>query len=57
VRDQGDGLDCIGIQDHPQQRRFVDTWTLMSMIAAATRRVTVFPDVANLPRCSPALLA
>ena len=23
------GLDWIGIQDHPYQRRFVDTWTLM----------------------------
>jgi alkanesulfonate monooxygenase SsuD/methylene tetrahydromethanopterin reductase-like flavin-dependent oxidoreductase (luciferase family) len=51
------GLDYIGIQDHPYQRRFVDTWTLMSMIAAVTSRVTVFPDVANLPLRPPALLA
>ena len=30
------GLDYIGVQDHPYQRRFVDTWTLLSMIAATT---------------------
>src|SRR4249920_2293351 len=51
------GLDSIGIQDHPYQRRFVDTWTLMSMIAAVTSRVTIFPDVANLPLRPPAVLA
>jgi alkanesulfonate monooxygenase SsuD/methylene tetrahydromethanopterin reductase-like flavin-dependent oxidoreductase (luciferase family) len=51
------GLDCIGIQDHPYQRRYADTWTLLAMIAAATSRVTVFPDVANLPLRSPALIA
>ena len=30
------GLDYIAVQDHPYQRRFVDTWTLISMIAART---------------------
>lgn len=51
------GLDLIGVQDHPYQRRFVDTWVLMSMIAAATSRVHVFPDVANLPLRPPAVMA
>jgi alkanesulfonate monooxygenase SsuD/methylene tetrahydromethanopterin reductase-like flavin-dependent oxidoreductase (luciferase family) len=51
------GLDCIGVQDHPYQSRFVDTWTLLAMIAATTSRMTVFPDVANLPLRSPALIA
>ncbi len=51
------GLDSIGIQDHPYQRRFVDRWTLMGMIAAVTSRVTIFPDVANLPLRPPAVLA
>jgi hypothetical protein len=37
------GLDYIGVQDHPYQRRFGDTWTLLSMIAAITARVGVFP--------------
>jgi alkanesulfonate monooxygenase SsuD/methylene tetrahydromethanopterin reductase-like flavin-dependent oxidoreductase (luciferase family) len=51
------GLDYIGIQDHPYQRRYVDTWTLMAAIAAATSTVRVFPDVANLPLRPPAVLA
>ncbi|TYK52892.1 LLM class flavin-dependent oxidoreductase [Actinomadura decatromicini] len=51
------GLDLIGVQDHPYQRRYVDTWTLLSMIAAVTERVRVFPDVANLPLRPPAVLA
>src|SRR5688572_14947741 len=51
------GLDYIGIQDHPYQRRFVDTWTLLSMIAATTSRIGLFPDVANLPLRPPAVLA
>src|SRR3989442_1444521 len=51
------GLDYIGIQDHPYQRRFVDTWTLLSMIAARTTRISVFPDVASLPLRPPAVLA
>jgi alkanesulfonate monooxygenase SsuD/methylene tetrahydromethanopterin reductase-like flavin-dependent oxidoreductase (luciferase family) len=51
------GLDYVGIQDHPYQRRYVDTWTLLSMIAATTSRVAVFPDVANLPLRPPAVLA
>jgi alkanesulfonate monooxygenase SsuD/methylene tetrahydromethanopterin reductase-like flavin-dependent oxidoreductase (luciferase family) len=51
------GLDLIGVQDHPYQRRYVDTWVLMSMIAAATSRVHIFPDVANLPLRPPAVMA
>ncbi|MGH9250841.1 MAG: LLM class flavin-dependent oxidoreductase, partial [Acidimicrobiales bacterium] len=51
------GLDCIGIQDHPYQRRYADTWTLLATIAAATSRITVFPDVANLPLRPPPLIA
>ena len=51
------GLDYIGVQDHPYQRRFVDTWSLLSMIAAATSRICLFPDVANLPLRAPAVMA
>jgi alkanesulfonate monooxygenase SsuD/methylene tetrahydromethanopterin reductase-like flavin-dependent oxidoreductase (luciferase family) len=51
------GLDLLGIQDHPYQRRFLDTWTLLSVIAAQTRRITLFPDVANIPLRPPAVLA
>jgi alkanesulfonate monooxygenase SsuD/methylene tetrahydromethanopterin reductase-like flavin-dependent oxidoreductase (luciferase family) len=51
------GLDYVAVQDHPYQRRYVDTWTLLSMIGAVTSRVGVFPDVANLPLRPPAVLA
>src|ERR671911_1550035 len=51
------GLDLIGIQDHPYQRRFLDTWMLMATILARTKRVRVFPDVANLPLRPPAMIA
>jgi alkanesulfonate monooxygenase SsuD/methylene tetrahydromethanopterin reductase-like flavin-dependent oxidoreductase (luciferase family) len=43
------GIELIGIQDHPYQRRFLDTWALMAFVLSRTDRVTVFPDVANLP--------
>jgi alkanesulfonate monooxygenase SsuD/methylene tetrahydromethanopterin reductase-like flavin-dependent oxidoreductase (luciferase family) len=51
------GLDYVAVQDHPYQRRYVDTWTLMSMIAAKTTTLRVFPDVACLPLRPPAMLA
>jgi alkanesulfonate monooxygenase SsuD/methylene tetrahydromethanopterin reductase-like flavin-dependent oxidoreductase (luciferase family) len=50
------GLDWIGVQDHPYQRRFVDTWVLLGAIAAVTTRVGFFPDVANLPLRPPAVM-
>jgi hypothetical protein len=51
------GLDSVSIQDHPYQPGFLDTWTLLSVVAARTERVTVFPNVANLPLRQPAVLA
>ena len=51
------GLDLVGIQDHPYQRRFFDTFSLIAFLAARTERVRLFPAVANLPLRHPALLA
>jgi alkanesulfonate monooxygenase SsuD/methylene tetrahydromethanopterin reductase-like flavin-dependent oxidoreductase (luciferase family) len=51
------GFDVIGVQDHPYQRRFFDTWTLLTAMAMRTERITLFPDVANLPLRPPAMLA
>jgi len=51
------GLDVIGIQDHPYQRRHLDTVSLLATVLARTSRVTVFPDVANVPLRPPAVLA
>src|ERR1700694_3923254 len=53
----GLGFDLIGVQDHPYQRRFLDTWTLLTAIAMRTKTVKVFPDVANLPLRPPAIVA
>ncbi len=51
------GLDVVGMQDHPYNRGFLDTWTLLATLAARTERVHFFPDVANLPLRPPAMLA
>jgi alkanesulfonate monooxygenase SsuD/methylene tetrahydromethanopterin reductase-like flavin-dependent oxidoreductase (luciferase family) len=51
------GLEFLGIQDHPYQRRFLETWTLMGTLLAETGRIRVFPDVANLPLRLPAMIA
>jgi len=51
------GLDLIGIQDHPYQRRFLDTFALIADLLARTERLRFFPDVANLPLRPPAMIA
>ena len=51
------GLDLVGIQDHPYQWRFYDTWTLIAFLAGRTSRVRFFPDVTSLPLRPPAVLA
>jgi hypothetical protein len=51
------GLDLVSVQDHPYQAAFLDAWTLLSVIAASTSTVRVFPNVANLPLRPPAVLA
>jgi alkanesulfonate monooxygenase SsuD/methylene tetrahydromethanopterin reductase-like flavin-dependent oxidoreductase (luciferase family) len=51
------GLDFVGVQDHPYQRRFFDTWTLLSYAAGRTERVRFLPDVINLPLRLPSVLA
>ncbi len=51
------GLDLVGIQDHPYQRRFLDTFTLIADLAARTERIRFFPDVANLLLRGPTMMA
>jgi alkanesulfonate monooxygenase SsuD/methylene tetrahydromethanopterin reductase-like flavin-dependent oxidoreductase (luciferase family) len=51
------GLDLVSFQDHPYQSRFLDTWTLLSYVAARTNRVKLAPNVLNLPLRPPAVLA
>jgi alkanesulfonate monooxygenase SsuD/methylene tetrahydromethanopterin reductase-like flavin-dependent oxidoreductase (luciferase family) len=51
------GFDLVGIQDHPYQRRFLDTFSLLAGLATVTERIGLFPDVACLPLRHPAMLA
>jgi alkanesulfonate monooxygenase SsuD/methylene tetrahydromethanopterin reductase-like flavin-dependent oxidoreductase (luciferase family) len=51
------GLDLVTFQDHPYQPAFLDTWTLMSYVAARTQRITLAGNVLNLPLRQPAVLA
>ena len=51
------GLDYAGIQDHPYNAGFVDTFSLITWLAARTSRVHFYPNVANLPLRPPAMLA
>jgi alkanesulfonate monooxygenase SsuD/methylene tetrahydromethanopterin reductase-like flavin-dependent oxidoreductase (luciferase family) len=51
------GFDLVGVQDHPYQSRFLDTWTLLTAMAMRTKKIGLFTDVANLPLRPPAVLA
>lgn len=51
------GFDLVTYQDHPYQPRFLDTWTLLSWVAALTERIHVAPNVLNLPLRQPAVAA
>lgn len=51
------GLELVGIQDHPYQRRFLDTFALIADLLARTERLRFFPDVANLPMRGPTMIA
>src|SRR6266550_248375 len=50
-------LDLVGIQDHPYQSHFLDTWSLIATLLAKTDRISFFTDVANLPLRPPAVMA
>ena len=52
-----EGLDLVTFQDHPYQPRFLDTWTLLSFLAARTSHVHLAANVLNLPLRPPAVLA
>jgi alkanesulfonate monooxygenase SsuD/methylene tetrahydromethanopterin reductase-like flavin-dependent oxidoreductase (luciferase family)/hemerythrin-like domain-containing protein len=51
------GLDLVTFQDHPYQPGFLDTWTLLSYVAARTSTVHLAANVTNLPLRPPAVLA
>jgi alkanesulfonate monooxygenase SsuD/methylene tetrahydromethanopterin reductase-like flavin-dependent oxidoreductase (luciferase family)/FAD/FMN-containing dehydrogenase len=54
---EASGLDLATFQDHPYQPAFLDTWTLMTYVAAQTERIRIAPNVLNVPLRPPAVLA
>jgi alkanesulfonate monooxygenase SsuD/methylene tetrahydromethanopterin reductase-like flavin-dependent oxidoreductase (luciferase family)/FAD/FMN-containing dehydrogenase len=54
---EASGLDLVTFQDHPYQPAFLDTWTLMSFVAARTDRIRIAPNVLNVPLRPPAVVA
>ena len=51
------GLDLVTFQDHSYQPSFLDTWTLMSWVAAQTERIHISGNVLNLGMRQPAVVA
>ena len=51
------GLDLVTVQDHPYQSSYHDTSTLLTYIAARTRRIAVSGNVTSLPLRPPLALA
>ena len=51
------GLDLVTFMDHPYNAGFLDTWTLLSYVAARTERIHLSGYVLNLPSRPPAVLA
>ncbi|QKG26670.1 LLM class flavin-dependent oxidoreductase [Actinomadura verrucosospora] len=51
-----DGLDLLGVQDHPYAADLADTFAVIAAALAGTERLRVFPDVASLPLRGPAML-
>ncbi len=51
------GLDLATFQDHPYQPAFLDTWTLLTWVAAQTETVRLSANVLNLPLRPPAIVA
>ncbi|WP_341765547.1 LLM class flavin-dependent oxidoreductase [Cellulomonas shaoxiangyii] len=51
------GLDLVTFQDHPYEPSFLDTWTLLSWVAARTTRIAVSGNVLNVTLRPPAVLS
>ncbi|QIQ02168.1 LLM class flavin-dependent oxidoreductase [Streptomyces liangshanensis] len=51
------GLDVVTLSDHPYWPERLDTMALLAAIVARTERITVMPNMANLPLRPPTVLA
>src|ERR1041385_5074731 len=51
------GLELVGMQDHPYNDGFLDTFTLLTWLASKTASVHFLTNVPNLPLRPPVMLA
>ncbi|MDG4796107.1 LLM class flavin-dependent oxidoreductase [Micromonospora sp. WMMD1082] len=51
------GYHLLAVQDHPYQPGYLDTWTMISHLAAETDRISFLTDVADLQLRPPTMLA
>lgn len=56
IADQN-GLHLITVQDHPYNRQFFDTWTLLTALAMKTANVHIGTNVLSTPLRPPAMLS
>lgn len=54
---EDEGLDLVGIQDHPYAPEFGDAFGVIGACLSATARITVYSGVANMPLRRPSMLA
>jgi alkanesulfonate monooxygenase SsuD/methylene tetrahydromethanopterin reductase-like flavin-dependent oxidoreductase (luciferase family) len=50
------GIEFVGVQDHLYHPQFLDAWTMVTTLAAATKNITVMTNVATIPLRPPAPL-
>ncbi len=51
------GYDLVTLQDHLEQPGYLDTWTLLTWIAARTEHILIGPNVLNTAVRSPVIIA
>ncbi len=51
------GYDLVTLQDHLEHPGYLDTWTLLTWIAARTERILIGPNVLNMAIRSPVITA
>lgn len=54
---EAEGLDLVSCMDHPYNPEHLETWTLLTAVAARTQRVRLLPNVLCTPLRSPVMLA
>jgi alkanesulfonate monooxygenase SsuD/methylene tetrahydromethanopterin reductase-like flavin-dependent oxidoreductase (luciferase family) len=54
---ESNGLDLIGIQDHPYNPELLDAWTFLTFLVTRSKRLRFITTVSDIPLRPPAMLA